>query len=127
MLEQHTQKDLSKNELAHVLLIGGTHNKQGSNDARVRIVVLLTLSLIKSHKYSGAVLLTNIIVMADKHNIPKGKMHSNCRLLPEDIVCKITQRNNIRRANICDPALKHRNEEITSDIQKHKQTYGRST
>ena len=44
-------KDLSKNELAHVLLFGGTHNKQGSNDARVRIVVLLTLSLIKSHKY----------------------------------------------------------------------------
>ena len=51
-------KDLSKNELAHVLLIGGTHNEQRSKDARVRIVVLLTLSLIKSHKYSGAVLLT---------------------------------------------------------------------
>ena len=48
---------------------------------------------------------TNIILMADKQNIPKGKMHSNCRLLPEDIVCKITQRNNIRRANTCDPAL----------------------
>ena len=32
-------KDLSKNELAHVLLIVGTHNKQGSKDARVRIVV----------------------------------------------------------------------------------------
>ena len=59
--------------------------------------------------------------MADKQNIPKGKMHSNCRLLPEDIVCKITQRNNIRRANTCDPALKLLNEEITSDIQKHKQ------
>ena len=55
-------KDLSKNELAHVLLIGGTHNKQGSKDARVRIVVLLTLSLIKSHKYSGAVLLTALYV-----------------------------------------------------------------
>ena len=27
-------KDLSKNELAHVLPIGGTHNKQGSKDAR---------------------------------------------------------------------------------------------
>ena len=39
-------KDLSKNELAHVLLIGGTHNKQGSNDARVRIVVLLTLKTL---------------------------------------------------------------------------------
>ena len=48
-------------------------------------------------------------------------MHSNCRLLHEDIVCKITQRNNIRRANTCDPALKLLNEEITSDIQKHKQ------
>ena len=42
-------KYISKNELAHVLLIGGTQNKQGSKDARVRIVVLLTLSLIKSH------------------------------------------------------------------------------
>ena len=55
-------KYLSKNELAHVLLIGGTHNKQGSKDARVRIVVLLTLSLIQSHKDSGAVLLTALCV-----------------------------------------------------------------
>ena len=62
---------------------------------------------------------TNIILMADKHNIPKGKMHSNCMLLPEDIVCKSTQRNNIRRANTCDSVLKLLNEEITSDIQKH--------
>ena len=46
-------------------------------------------------------------------------MHSNCRLLPEDIVCKITQKNNIRRANTCDPALKLLNEEINSAIQKH--------
>ena len=55
-------KDLSKNELAHVLLIGGAHNKQGSKDARVRIVVLLTLNLIKSLKYSGTVLLTALCV-----------------------------------------------------------------
>ena len=45
-------------------------------------------------------------------------MHSNCRLLPDHIVCKITQRNNIRRANTCDPALEFLNKEITSDIQK---------
>ena len=64
---------------------------------------------------------TNIILMTDKHNIPKGKMHRNCRLLPEDIVCKITQRNNTRRANTRDPVLKLLNEEIISDIQKHKQ------
>ena len=55
-------KDLSKNELANVLQIGGTHNKQGSKDARVRIVVLLTLGLIKSHKYSGAVWLTALCI-----------------------------------------------------------------
>ena len=41
--------------------------------------------------------------------------------LPEDIVCKITPKNNIRRENTCDPILKLLNEEITSDIQKHKQ------
>ena len=64
---------------------------------------------------------TNIILMADKHNIPKGKMHSNCRLLPDHIVCKITHRNNMRRANTCDPALKLLNEGITCDIHNHKQ------
>ena len=67
--------------------------------------------------HTANIIFTNIILMADKQNIPKGMMHSNCRLLPEDIVCKITQRNNIRRANTCDPALKLLNEEITSDIQ----------
>ena len=68
--------------------------------------------------HTDNIMFTNIILMADKHNIPKGKMHSNCMLLPDHIVCKITQSNNIRRANTCDPALKLLNEEITSDIQK---------
>ena len=49
-------------------------------------------------------------------------MHSNCRFLPDQIVWKITQRNNIRRENTCAPALKLLNEEITFDIQKHKQS-----
>ena len=48
-------------------------------------------------------------------------MHSNCRALPEYIVCKITHINNIRGENTSDPALKLLNKEITSDIQKHKQ------
>ena len=72
---------------------------------------------ISTNIHTANRLFTNIILMTDKHNIHKGKMHSNCRLLPEDIVCKITQRNNIRRANTCDPALKLLNEEITFDIQ----------
>ena len=71
--------------------------------------------------HTANIIFTTIILMTDKHNIPKSKMHSNCRLLPDHIVCKITQRDNIRGANTCDPALKLLNEEITSDIQKHKQ------
>ena len=42
---------------------------------------------------------TSIILMADKHNIPKGKMHNYYRLLPDHIVCKIAQRNNMMREN----------------------------
>ena len=61
------------------------------------------------------IIFANIILMADKHHIPKGNMHSNCRLLPDHIVCKITKRNKTRRANTCDPALKLLNE----DMHKH--------
>ena len=42
-------------------------------------------------------------------------------LLPEHIIWKITQRDNIRRANPCDPALTPLISEITSDISLHKQ------
>ena len=65
--------------------------------------------------------------MADKHNIPNGNMYSNCRLLPDHIVFKITQRNNIRRANTCYPALKLLNEEVTSTYKNINKTYGRNT
>ena len=66
-------------------------------------------------------MVTNIILMANKHNIPNDKMHINYGLLPDHIVCKIIQRYRIKRANTCDSALKILNEEITTDIQKHKQ------
>ena len=77
--------------------------------------------------HTANIIFTNIILMADNHNIPKGKMHSNCRLLPEDIVCKITQRNNIRRATTCDPALNLLNEEITPDIPDYRLQQNRQT
>ena len=67
------------------------------------------------------IIFTNNKLMVDKHNIPNENMHSNCRLLPKYKVCEITQGNNIRRENTCDPDLKLLNEEITSDIQKPKQ------
>ena len=61
---------------------------------------------IPTNIHTANIICTNILLMADKHNIPNGKMHINCRLLPGHIVCKITQQNNIRIANTCDPALK---------------------
>ena len=48
-------------------------------------------------------------------------MPNTSGLLLELIVCNITQTDNIRRANPCDPALKPLNHEITSDILLHKQ------
>ena len=39
-------KEKKKERKKKIKKIGGTHNKHGSNDARVRIVILLTLSLI---------------------------------------------------------------------------------
>ena len=76
---------------------------------------------IPTNIHTANIIFTNIILMADKHYIPKGKMYSNCMLLPDHIAWKITQRNNIRRVKTCVPALKPLNEEIISDIQKHKQ------
>ena len=63
-------------------------------------------------------ILTNTILNADKHN--KGKIHHNCKLLPEDIRTKVNTRNNIRKHNPLDPNLAQLNNEITSDIQHHK-------
>ena len=71
--------------------------------------------------HTANIMYTNIIVIADNHNIPKDKMHNNSRFLPEHIICKITHIDNIRRENTCDPVLKLLNEEITYDVQKHKQ------
>ena len=61
-----------------------------------------------------------------QHNIPKGKMYGNCRLLPDHIVCKITQRNSMRKAHTCDPAFKFLTYEITADIHNPNKTYERN-
>ena len=80
-----------------------------------------TQTTIPTNIHTANIFFTNIILKADKPNIPTGKMHNKCSFLPDHIVCKTKQRNNIQRANTCDPALKLLNEEITSDIQKHIQ------
>ena len=86
-----------------------------------------TDAFAQTNIHTANIMFTNIILMADKHNKPKGNMYSNCRILPDHIECKITQRNNIRKANTCDTALKLLKEEITSDIQSINKTYGKNT
>ena len=41
----------------------------------------LAQNTISTHIHTANIIFTNIL-MTDKHSIPKGKMHSNCRLLP---------------------------------------------
>ena len=40
------------------------------------------------------IIFANIILMVDRHKIPIEKMHINCSLLPDHILCKFTQRDN---------------------------------
>ena len=58
-----------------------------------------------SDTHTANKILTNTILNADKHNIPMGKSHHNCKLLPEDIRTRINTRNNIRKHNPLDPNL----------------------
>ena len=73
-----------------------------------------------SNSHTANKTFTDIILHADKHHIPKGKMQSNCKLLPEHIRHKITIRDTLRSHNSCDPTLKDLNLEITTLIQEHK-------
>ena len=49
--------------------------------------------------HTANTIFTNIILHADKHNIPKGKIHSTCKLFPEHIRHTVEHRNNIRAQN----------------------------
>ena len=40
-----------------------------------------TQTTIPTNIHTANIIFTNIILMTDRHNIPKGKMHSNCMLL----------------------------------------------
>ena len=53
----------------------------------------LAQTTIPNNIHTANIISTNIILMEDK-----GKMHSNCRLLPEYIVCKITQKKQHKKS-----------------------------
>ena len=55
--------------------------------------------------HTANTIFTNITHHTDKHNIPKGKVHSTCKLHPEHIIHKIEHRYNIRAQNAIDPLI----------------------
>ena len=70
--------------------------------------------------HTAGTIFTNIFLHADKHNIPKGKIHSICKLRQEHMRYKTEQRNSIRTQNPSDPSISELSSEITSLIHTHK-------
>ena len=68
--------------------VGSLHSFETIHGRHTESVLAQTTILTNIH--TANIMFTNGILMADKHNIPKGKMHRNCRLLPDHIVCKLT-------------------------------------
>ena len=60
------------------------HNSQKSQSHRVTESTFAQTT-IPTNIHTVNIIFTNSILMADKHIIPKGKMNSNCKLLPEYI------------------------------------------
>ena len=65
-------------------------------------------------------ILTNQILLADKHHIPKGRFKRINQPLPKHINDVIKQRNILRKSNPLDPNIQSLNENITKLISEHK-------
>jgi reverse transcriptase-like protein/retrotransposon-encoded endonuclease len=65
-------------------------------------------------------IITNLIIKADKHNIPKGKINAHHIILPENIRSKIQERNKLRKQDSKNPNLTEMNKEINKLIQTHR-------
>ena len=64
--------------------------------------------------------LTNLILSADKHHIPKGRIKKLNQPLPKHINDLIKTRNLIRNKNPMDPSIHQRNSEITKLVNEHR-------
>src|SRR6476469_9696761 len=64
--------------------------------------------------------LTNLILTADKHHVPKRQVKTRNSILPAPIRDLIKTRNNLRRTKPTDPNLKQLNDDITKRTSDHK-------
>ena len=65
-------------------------------------------------------ILTLLLLDADKHYIPKGKIRPNKPLLPENIRAQIEERDIIKANDPTDNRLEHLNKDISQAIQTHR-------
>ena len=65
-------------------------------------------------------ILTNLILSADEHYVPKGKIKTKNTILPDPIRQKISERDSIRKTNPKDSSLTTLNNEINKLISDHK-------
>jgi hypothetical protein len=65
-------------------------------------------------------ILTNLILRADRHHIPKGRINNKIKLLPQEIRNSIKTRNRIRTTDPHDERLHRLNLEIDRDIENYK-------
>jgi hypothetical protein len=73
-----------------------------------------------SNTYIANKIITNAILSADKHHIPKGKLQTTNLLLPQPIRDNIHKRDQLRQQNPKDENIKTINNEITRQISQHK-------
>lgn len=64
--------------------------------------------------------LTDIIMEADRRNIPRGKIRSRYTVMPENIIRKISERNDLREQDDENQELSRKNEEINQLVRSHK-------
>ena len=70
--------------------------------------------------HSANKLLTNLILLADKHHIPKGRLKNLHQPLPKHINDRIKERNIRRNINSSDPTIPSLSNEITKLISEHR-------
>ena len=97
------------------------YNKADWQEFTQEIEQTLSNAETPQNAHTTTKILTNAILVADKHHIPKGKIHHTHKLLPEHIRNMIKQRTRTREQNPKNPIIAQQNTNIDKEIQNHKQ------
>jgi len=70
--------------------------------------------------HKGNKVITDLILLADKHHVPKGRIKNLLEPLPQHIKTKIKERNNICIDNHSDSGIPQLSKKITDSTGQHK-------